>query len=184
MKKTVKIAIGAGITGITGISIVAILKRRKLAKQAFDAEFDDFDDEIVKNDEETNAPADDKPEFTKYTGIPVNRVSDMLNAVTHKCAGRQYYIKADDFEEIRKSLGVYQIFIRDNYEIIQFSNERNARGEMITFRIKEDYCVSNDGFFLIDGKWKYLSVNEVLDDYSRCAQCRERLFVTDECLIK
>jgi len=52
MKKTTKIAIGAGVVGLSGISIFAILRQRKLAKQAFDAaEFGGDDDEImVEND--------------------------------------------------------------------------------------------------------------------------------------
>ena len=194
MKKAIKIGIGVGVVGVSSLSIFTILKQRKLTKQAFDAEFDDFDDEIVKNDEETNAPADDKPEFTKYTGIPVDTVTAMLNSVTHKyddryhpyfsdiISGNLYYINSDDFINIQKSLKVYRMYIRDNYSFC--TDDENISGEMITFRIKEDYCVSNDGFFLIDGKWKYLSVNEVLDDYSRCARYDDRLFQTNRCFIK
>lgn len=178
MKKTTKIAIGIGVTGITGIGIFTILKQRKLAKQAFDAEFDDFDDddEIVENDVE-----DKLPEFTEYTGIPVDTVTAMLNSVTHKKDGYSYYIKSKDFEAIRESLGVFKIYIRNNYDY--WSIEEKVCGEMITFRIHDGYCVSNDGFFLISGEWKYLSKDEVLDDYMRCAQCRERLYDTNECYI-
>jgi hypothetical protein len=184
MKKAVKIGIGIGISGITGLSIITILKRRRLARQAFnDAEFgeetvDDVESSVSENNNQV-------PEFTEYTGVSVKHVSDMLNAVTHKCEGfRQYYIKADDFEEIRKSLGVYQMFIRDNYEIIQFSNERNVGGEMITFRLNKNYAVSNDGWFIIDGKWTYRSKDETVDDYVRCAQGKERVFITDNCSIR
>ncbi len=179
MKKAAKIGIGVGVVGVSGIGIFAILKRRKLARQAFDAE-------IVENDEindiESSASENDQvPEFTKYSGIPVSRVTDMLNAVTNKDEGNGYYIKAKDFKAIRESLGVFKIYIRDNYDY--WSIEEKVCGEMITFRIHEGYCVSNDGFFLISGEWKYLSKDEVLNDYMRCAQCRERLYDTSECYI-
>lgn len=187
MKKTTKIAIGIGVASVTGIGLFTILKQRKLAKQAF-SEFggDDEDEIIVENDVESSASENDQvPEFTEYTGIPVNRVTDMLNAVTHKSAGfRQYYIKADDFEEVRKALGVYQIFIRDNYEAIRFCNERNVEGEMITFRLNKNFIVSNDGWFIIEGRWKYLSKDDTRDDFIRCAQGKERAFITDTCFIK
>lgn len=183
MKKAVKIGLGIGISGITGLSIITILKRRRLARQAFEAEFNE--DEMINDVESSASENDQVPEFTEYTGIPVNRVTDMLNAVTHKSAGfRQYYIKADDFEEVRKALGVYQIFIRDNYEAIQFCNERNVGGEMITFRLNKNFIVSNDGWFIIEGRWKYLSKDDTRDDFIRCAQGKERAFITDTCFIK
>jgi hypothetical protein len=183
MKKRTKIALGFGVAGLSGIGIFTILRQKKLAKQAFDAEFDEA--EAVEEAESSASENDPLPEFTEYTGISVGTVTDMLNEVTHKYTGfNKYYIKASDFEEIRKKLGVYQIFIRDNYEIIQFSNERNVGGEMITFRIKEGYSVSNDGWFIIEGRWTYLSKDDTRDDYIRCAQGKERDFVTDECFIK
>lgn len=148
----------------------------------------------VENDEESSAEGE-LPEFTKYTGISVDSVTDMLNAVTHKYNDRDfYYIKSDDFEIIRESLGVSRMYIRDNYCLSKFSSYYKKHdndeyyknylvGEMVTFRIREDYCVSNDGWFLISGVWTYLSKDEVLDDYRRCAQGKERLYNTNECLI-
>lgn len=185
MKKAVKIGIGVGVVGVSGLSIFAILKHRKLARQAY-AEIEADDENEMTNDAESSALENDQvPEFTEYTGIPVNRVTNMLNAVTHKSAGfRQYYIKADDFEEVRKALGVYQIFIRDNYEAIRFCNERNVEGEMITFRLNKNFIVSNDGWFIIEGRWKYLSKDDTRDDFIRCAQGKERAFITDTCFIK
>ena len=176
-----KIAVGFG-AGIAGLSILSFMKQKKLAKQAFDAEIgEDKADEMV--DYEESSTEDELPEFTKYTGIPVDTVTDMLNAVTHKhyCHGSDdfYYITSKDFESIKESLGVYRIYIRDNYLDSLFNNV----GEMVTFRIREDYCVSNDGWFFISGTWKYLSKDEVLDDFIRCAKCKERRFETDECLI-
>lgn len=182
MKKTTKIAIGAGVVGLSGISIFAILKQRKLAKQAFDAEFGE--DEMTNDVESSALENDQVPEFTKYSGIPVSRVTNMLNEVTHKYNDEynQYYITADDFEAVRKSLGVFQMFIRDNFSY--FHDDENIFGEMITFRIREGYCVSNDGFFLINGKWTYLSKDDVLDDYYRCAHCEDRLYEINKCIIE
>ena len=180
-----KIALGFGVTGIAGLSIFTFMKQKKLAKQAFDAEIgeDETDELTVENDEESSTE-DELPEFTKYTGIPVDTVTDMLNAVTHKQYvgdDHYYYMKSKDFESIRESLGVYRMYIRYNYTY--GCNEKNIIGEMITFRIREDYCVSNDGWFLISGTWKYLSKDEVQDDYIRCAQCKERQFETDACCV-
>ena len=80
-----KIALGFGVTGITGLSIFTLMKQKKLVKQTFDAEIgeDEADEMTVENDEESSTE-DELPEFTKYTGIPVDTVTDMLNAVTHK----------------------------------------------------------------------------------------------------
>jgi hypothetical protein len=178
-----KIALGFGVTGIAGLSIFTLMKQKKLVKQTFDAEIgeDEADEMTVENDEESSTE-DELPEFTKYTGIPVDTVTDMLNAVTHKhyCHTGVYdYIRTEDLESIRQSLGVFRIYIRTNY----LYNPINNAGEMVTFRIREDYCVSNDGWFFISGTWKYLSKDEVLDDYIRCAQGKERQFETDLCLI-
>lgn len=182
MKNITKIAALVGVTSITtGLNI--FMKRRKLVQEAFNTEIgeDKAEDEIVENNEES--AEDELPEFTKHTGIPVNTVTDMLNAVTHKhyCHGSDdfYYITSKDFESIKESLGVYRIYIRDNYLDSLFNNV----GEMVTFRIREDYCVSNDGWFFISGTWKYLSKDEVQDDFIRCAKCKERRFETDQCLI-
>lgn len=206
MTNITKIALGFGVTGITGLSIYEIMKRRKLAQEAFDAEIgedetdemtvendeafdaeigeDETDEMTVENDEESSTEYE-LPEFTKYTGIPVDTVTDMLNAVTQKHYGQgdnfYYYIESKDFESIRESLGVYRMYIRNNYSY--GCNEKNIIGEMITFRIRENYCVSNDGWFLISGTWKYLSKDDVLDDYRRCVICKERRFETDACCV-
>jgi len=176
MKKAVKIGIGVGVAGLSGLSIFTILKQRKLAKQAFDAEFSE--DEMT-NDVKDSASENQVPEFTKYTGISVEHVTNMLNAVTKKNDRNGYYIEAKDFEAIRESLGVFDIYIHDNYGYWK----EKVYGEMISFRIEKDFCVSNDGWFLVSGKWQYLSKDEVLDDYIRVAQCRERLYDTNECSI-
>ena len=185
MKNISKIvALGISVTGITG-SIFAIMKRRKIVHESlFDDEIgEDEATEMVENNEESSSE-DELPEFTKYTGIPVNNVTDMLNAVTHRYNfyGQDddfYYIKSEDFEMIRQLLGVSRMYIRDNY----LPNLFDKVGEMVTFRIREDYCVSNDGWFLISGVWTYLSKDEVFDDYIRCAKCKERLFETDMCRV-
>lgn len=182
MTNITKIALGFGVTGITGLSIYEIMKRRKLAQEAVKAEIgeDETDEMTVENNEDSSAE-DELPEFTKHTGIPVDTVTGMLNAVTHRGQDDDfYYIKSEDFEAIKESLGVYRMYIRDNYLPSLFDRV----GEMVRFRIREDYCVSNDGWFLTSsGTWKYLSKDEVQDDYIRCAQCKERQFETDACLI-
>lgn len=178
MKNTTKIALGFGVTGIAGLSIFTFMKRRKLAQEAFDAEIDEdeADEMTVENYELL--------EFTKYTGIPVDSVTTMLNEVTWKANnGGFYYIIAKDFEAVRKSLGVFDMYLRYNYTVD--TNGGNIIGDMINFRIHEDDCVLKDGWFLISGVWKYLSKDEVLDDRRRCAiNINRRQFETDECYIK
>jgi hypothetical protein len=183
-----KIALGFGVTGIAGLSILSFMKQKKLAKQAFDAEIgeDEAEEMTAENDDESSAE-DELPEFTKYTGIPVDTVTDMLNAVTHRGQDDDFYdIKSEDFEEISQSLGVSHICIRYNYPPTRLHRTHSTferSGEMVTFRIRENYCVSNDSWFLISGTWKYLSKDEVFNDFIRCATCKERQFETDTCLI-
>ena len=188
MTNITKIALGFGVTGITGLSIYEIMKRRKLAQEAVKAEIgeDETDEMIVENNEDSSAE-DELSEFTKHTGISVDTVTDMLNAVTHRGQDDDfYYIKSEDFEEIRQSLGVSHICIRYNYPPTRLHRTHSTFerfGEMVTFRIQENYCVLNDGWFLISGTWKYLSKDEVFDDFIRCATCKERQFETDMCCI-
>jgi hypothetical protein len=182
MKKRTKITLGFGVAGLSGIGIFTILKKRKPVQQAFDDVIEG--DDTVETDSKTDALADNEPEFTKYTGIPVDSVTTMLNEVTFKANNAGfYYIIAKDFEAVRKSLGVFDMYLRYNYTVD--TNGGNIIGDMINFRIHEDDRVLKDGWFLISGVWKYLPKDEVLDDRRRCAiNINRRQFQTDNCFIK
>jgi len=185
MKKRTKITLGFSVTGIiAGLSIFALMRRKKHPEEASDDVKLNDAMLVETNDDKTDAIADDEPEFTKYTGIPVDTVTDMLNDVTFKANNAGFYhIIAKDFEAIRKSLGVFDMYLRYNYSCD--TNGGNIIGDMINFRIHEDDRVLKDGWFLISGVWKYLSKDEVLDDRRRCTiNINHRQFQTDECFIK
>ena len=185
MKKRTKITVGFGVTGIiAALSIFALMQRKKHPEEASDdVKLNDVM-LVETNDDKTDVPADDEPEFTKYTGIQVDTVTNMLNEVTFKANNAGfYYMTTKDFEAVRKSLGVFDMYLRYNYTVD--SNGGNIIGEMINFRIHEDDCVLKDGWFLISGVWTYLSKDKVLNDRRRCAiNINRRPFQTDECYIK
>ena len=127
------------------------------------------------------------PEFEKYSGHKVTEVEDLLNSVTKEdydplYGGSYFIISKENFEMIKNILGVYEIYIRNNYDPSCMFDLRQY-GEMITFRIRENYCVSNDGFFIIGGKWKYFTADDVRKDYLLQHQCKERIIKSNWCYI-
>ena len=145
-----------------------------------------------RKDDNTNAATkNDIPEFEKYSGHKVGEVEELLNSVTEfgkyspfSPTGKYFTISRQNFVAIKEKLGVSEIYLRDNYDPFCYcGRDHYDCGDMITFRIRENYCVSNDGFFIIDGKWRYFTVDEVREDYISQAQCKGRAITPDRCCI-
>lgn len=174
MKSIIRNLLSMSILCGAGVAAVAAMKQSK-------NDMNEGED-IPKNNSpmKDSKVEDDIPEFEKYSGHKVSEVEELLNSVT-EC--EQYFtISHQNFDAIKEKLNVSEIYLRDNYDPT-CTFETRRYGEMVTFRIRDDWCMSNDGFFIIDGKWRYFTVDEVREDYIRQHQCKGRTITPDRCYI-
>ena len=178
-----------GIICGAGVAATAAMKQSKGEKNEAENEAEEVNININSPKKKDSEGEDDIPEFEKYSGHKITEVEELLNSVTHlgkynqMFGGEEYFtISHQNFDAIKEKLNVSEIYLKNNYDpTCTYSFE--GYGEMITFRIRDDYCVSNDGFFLINGKWKYFTVDEVREDFIRQHQCKGRTITPDRCYI-